>query len=449
MEKLFTRNEPVVPIRAVHLDLKGVPPTFERLLELVKVFAACRYNAIVVEWEDQFPWTVDKAFRSPTCYTPDQVKQFHAAADEAGLEIIPLVQCLGHLEWILTPPGREHLRELPEKSDVINPLAAGARELIEALVSDVLKLTPNVRHFHLGGDEAWTFGRHPDTKAYIEKYGKGQLYLYHVNPILETLGKKGIRPLLWHDMMIEWDDEALRDLKAKADLVFWWYGSHPDEAGGIHQPAHRKRFHEQGVTLWGGSAYKGADGQSADLPNHENRTRNNVGWADVARKEKLAGVIATAWSRYSHDRVQNEPIDGSLDALLNVGVILHDGQAPAGGIDACRAALAKMPETKCFTACRAALQALQDVRNWGWRAMQEYGETLWLEENQPQRRGTVISQCSLGQMRDSLVRAGQVADEVRQAFQGLLPEMWIEEYLSERIEPIRRMYEKISTTRKE
>lgn len=442
MEKLFSRSEPVVPIRAVHLDLKGVPPTFERLLELVKVFAACRYNAIVVEWEDQFPWTVDDAFRSPTCYTSDQVKRFHAAAADAGLEIIPLVQCLGHLEWILTPAGREHLRELSHKSDVLNPLADGARELIEALVNDVLALTPDVRHFHLGGDEAWTFGQHPDTKAYIEKYGKGQLYLHHVQPILDALGQKGIRPMLWHDMMAEWDDKALRDISKKADLVFWWYAGHPDEGHTHFLPSHRRRFQEQGITLWGASAYKGADGQSADLPNIEMRVKNNLGWVEVARKEKMAGVIATAWSRYSHDRVQNEPIDGSLDALLEVGVILHDGAEPAGGIDACRQALATLPETKCFAACYAALKKLQHARTWFWRGVQEYGETLWLEESQPQRRGTTISQWSVGHMRDHLPQAEHAADEIRQAFQGLVPDVWIEEYLDERIVPMRRMYER-------
>lgn len=427
------------------MDLKGLPPTFERLLDLVKVFAACRYNAVVVEWEDQFPWTVDDAFRSPTCYTPTQVEQFHAAAAEAGLEIIPLVQCLGHLEWILTPAGREHLLEVPGKTDVLNPLADGARELVESLVNDVLALSPNLRYFHLGGDEAWTFGSHPDTKAYIEKHGKGRLYLQHVVPILEILSEKGVRPILWHDMMTQWDEKALRELSQHADLMFWWYNGHPNNtaAQDPFHPTHRKRFRQQEVSLWGASAYKGADGQSADVPNIETRRNNNLGWAEVAVKEKLKGVVATGWSRYSHHRVQNEPIDGALDSLLNVGVILHDGRAPAGGIEACRAALANLPEAKCFAECHAALNQLQDCRREAWDNVREREEILCLIDTQPQRKGTRMPELCFEHLQANLQKTAKAADKVRHALKGLVPDTWIEEYLFERIEAIRRMYERL------
>jgi hypothetical protein len=274
------------------------------------------------------------------------------------------------------------------------------------------------------------------------------LYLYHVQPILDSLGEKGIRPLLWHDMMVEWDDEALRNLRDKADLVFWWYAGHPDEGHTHFHPKYRKRFHEQGITLWGASAYKGADGQSVDLPNIEARAKNNLGWVDVARKEKFKGVIATAWSRYSSHRVQCETYDGTLDSLLNVGVILHDGKEPAGGIDACRKALAKLPETKCFAACHAALKKLQDARNAAWKAVQEREELLWLEKAQPQRRGSEWSSYYDGYIRGHIQRVEEAGTDVRKVFQRLIPDVWLEEYLSERVEPIRRMYELLQKNRK-
>jgi len=69
-EELFTAATPVVPKRGIQLDLTGVPPTAERLLELLELFAAARYNVVLVQWEDSFPWTVDERFRSPTAYSP-------------------------------------------------------------------------------------------------------------------------------------------------------------------------------------------------------------------------------------------------------------------------------------------------------------------------------------------------------------------------------------------
>ena len=77
---LFASAQPVVGQRCVHLDLKGTPPSSERLLSLLKMFSAARYNSILVEWEDAFPWTVDERFRSETAYSPDVVRKFAAAA---------------------------------------------------------------------------------------------------------------------------------------------------------------------------------------------------------------------------------------------------------------------------------------------------------------------------------------------------------------------------------
>ena len=106
-DKLFSKDKPVIQKRGVHMDLKGLPPTAERFVQLLKIFAAARYNVVLVEWEDSFPWTVDKRFRSPTAYTPDDIRRFRKAANDLGLEIIPLVQCLGHMETPLSAPGYE------------------------------------------------------------------------------------------------------------------------------------------------------------------------------------------------------------------------------------------------------------------------------------------------------------------------------------------------------
>ena len=156
--------------------------------------------------------------------------------------------------------------EVPDEIDVINPLASGARNLIGSLVEEVVSATPGVRRFHLGGDEAWTFGTHAETRAFIERQGKGALYLHHVGPILDALNSAGIRPQLWHDMMKDWDNGSLTELGRKSDLVLWGYSGHPERDMGEHinETIIIERFKANGITMWG----------------------------------------ATAWSRYSHSTVQ-------------------------------------------------------------------------------------------------------------------------------------------------
>jgi hexosaminidase len=380
---------------------------------------------------------VDRRFRCETAYTPAQVRAFCQAARSLGIEVIPLVQCLGHMETPLSVARYRRMREVAHSSNVLNPLARGARELVQGMVDDVLALCPDVRWFHLGGDEAWSFGTHPDTKAFVAKHGKGALYLKHVGPILDRLNARGVRPILWHDMMREWDAASLRRLAAKADLCVWGYGGHPLKDMGHHvNAAILRRFARAGIPMWGGAAYKGADGHNVDLPNLAKREANAVGWADTARQHRLVGVIATAWSRYSTHDVQCEPIDGALDSLVNVGVILHDGRPPWGGVEACVAALDRIGEGDRFRACRDALAKLAEARGRCRTAIAELREMVAMAGADRRRRTSDVLIWRWRNVRDNVAGAEAAAEAVRRALRGLMPALWIERYLQERLEPL-------------
>jgi len=436
VDEIFKASGPAVPIRGVHLDLKGTPPTAGRLLALLELFAALRYNAVLVEWEDTFPWTVDERFRCETAYTPEQVRSFHDAAGRLGLEVVPLVQCLGHMETPLGTPGYERLREVGHRADVLNPLAPGAGDLIRRMVEDVLALLPGVKHFHLGGDEAWSFGTHPDTKAFIEKHGKGALYLHHVEPVLQMLGGRGVRPILWHDMMQDWDAGSLRRLAAIADLCVWGYRGHPDTTTAHHSSNVIDRFRRHGVPLWGATAYKGASGHNVDLPDVELHQVNALGWAEVAPRYGLRGVFATAWSRYSTHNVHSETIDASLDSLVNVAVILHDGRPPEGGLEACMAALDAVGEKVRFKACRNAMEKLTGARRTGWSAVAALREQVVMATLDPRRRSGGQLVRFLERLGHSVMDARAAGKQVRAAYSELVEPVWIDRYLAERISPL-------------
>ncbi len=444
LDGLFRRDHPVVPRRGVHMYLAGLPPTAERFVQLLKLFAAARYNVVVIEWDDSFPWTVDKRFRSPTAYTPEDIRRFQETAAALGLELIPLVQCLGHMETPLSVPGYEHLREVSNTSSGLNPLDPKARELVLAMVDDVLKLMPGVKRFHLGGDEARTLGQNPDTRAYVKEHGKGALYLQHVEPVLDHLNARHIRPILWHDMMIDWDDKALQSLATKCDLMVWGYDGNPETTKGNFSTKHIQRFHDNGLLLWGAAAYKGAEGETrerhtADLPVITARVENAKAWAEVAQHHELIGVVATGWSRWSVDTLQCVPIDAALDSLVAVGVILHDGALPPGGVQSCVDALEGLGEKHRFEACRNAMERLTVVRRDGWLKVQQVREQLALCKLDPRRTSARNQAQGLKGLQhlQSIVRQSQrVAEEVKRSLDGLVAPVWIEEYLSTRLGPL-------------
>lgn len=451
-DQLFTKDTPVVAKRGVHMHLTGLPPTGERFLQLLKIFAAARYNVVVIEWEDSFPWTVEERFRSRTAYTPDEIRDICMTAEELGIELIPEVQCLGHMETPLSTPGYEHLREVPNNSSGINPLDPKSRELIQAMVDDVLKLMPNVKRFHLGGDEARTLGQNPDTKAYMEEHGKGALYLQHVGPILDNLNKRNIRPILWHDMMVDWDSAALKSLGGKCDLMMWGYGGDPAKGGKHINSEMMKRFAEHDIVLWGATAYKGAEGNlperhTADRPVLSERIENATAWVDVAQQFEMTGVVATGWSRWSVDTLQCVPIDAALDSLIAVGVILHDGELPPGGVPACIGALEELGEKERFEACCKAMERMTNTRRSGWKLVRQVREHLALCRLDPRRtsaRNPLQGNKSIGYLHGTVRHSERLADEIRRCFDGLVDPIWIEEYIVTRLGPLKDEFEELN-----
>jgi hexosaminidase len=430
-----SRKTPVAEIRALHLDFKGTPPTFKRLLRLIDLADASLYNALLVEWEDMFPWTVRRGWRSETAYSERQVERFHDKAAAHGIEIIPLVQCLGHIETALSLDEDRRLREMPFRSDGLNPLAPGARELIEAMIDDVLRLTPDVRYFHLGGDEARTLGRAPETKRYAKEHGKGALYRQHVEPILEKLAGLGIRPILWSDMMAEWPAGDVRKIAKKADLCPWGYHDHPDTFQFHSGKKYVDRFASLGVTLWGAAAYKGATADNNDLCDFDQQTRNAEGWAEVALRHGMKGLIATAWSRFSTHRTQCEPIDACLDSMVNVGFCLYSGKSP--GRKRCLEILGEMGEIKRFEKCSSAMADLASARAWAWKTIQFLREQIVQETAEPKRRKSGIGTEYLMRLRRYVANAETAATAAQRAFKGLMQQPWIDCYLRDRVEPLR------------
>ncbi len=428
-------------LRVMHLDLKGLPPASDHLIELLDVFAAAGFNAVLVEWEDMFPWTIDARFRSASAYSPETVNRFVERAAQLDIELIPLVQCLGHMETPLHVEGHASLWEQPDRCDVLNVLAPGARPLVESMIDDVLRLMPSVKRLHLGGDEAWSFATHPDTRAYAEEHGKAALYLHHVGPILDKLSALGIRPLLWHDMMIDWPDDELLALAKKADLVVWGYVGHPNQADHHFNTRYIKRFHDLGMPLWAAGAYKGGDRMSNDLPDLQARITNAQAWMELDASFNFEGLIATSWSRFSTHRVQTEPIDAALDAMFAVGHIFKHGRCP----EDFETLLRDAGVYEQWQACHRVMKTLADAREQAWLLIRQMQENFMVAQVSPHRRGSGVIEHDLAGLGKALEQLDDIARSVRAVFEKLVPHDSIDEYLQVRLHAIRNEHDRLQT----
>ena len=68
-----------------------------------------------------------------------QIKTFLLAARALDLEVIPLVQTFGHLEYALKLEQFSHLRENPSVPQAVCPSRNETMKLVEALVDQVDK----------------------------------------------------------------------------------------------------------------------------------------------------------------------------------------------------------------------------------------------------------------------------------------------------------------------
>lgn len=63
-----------VPLRIVHFDLKGAPPKMMYLKEILPMIVASGGNALLIEYEDMFPYEGSlKNISSLTPYSKQQV----------------------------------------------------------------------------------------------------------------------------------------------------------------------------------------------------------------------------------------------------------------------------------------------------------------------------------------------------------------------------------------
>ena len=438
MIRAFKADRAWFDIRVAHLDLKGVPPTFERLIQWLDVIAAARYNAVLIEWEDSFPWSFNRQLQSPTAYTPQQVEQFMQACKTRHIQVIPLVQCLGHMEMLLSLPEYASMCEVPGRCDVLNVLAPGAAELVRQMIDDVLALCPDVHYFHLGGDEAWTLGTHCDTRAFIDRHGKDVLYMQHIQPLVDHLEQHRIRPILWHDMMVSWSDQQLVELAEQVDLMFWFYMGHPADADEdcSHHARHIDRFRQHGMRLWCAGAFKGADRLDGDLPVFENRHDNAMAWAEIQPTVGFVGAVATGWSRYNTCSLQTCPLDASLDTLVDVGLIFHDGPSADKNKVAWKTVLKSVGQFKQFERCHQLLTDLSHARKHAWENVALLRQLQVTAMQDPRRRNSPDLIKCFGYLRNHIDEALAIGQSMRHQFSGLIPTLWINRYLDERIVPL-------------
>ncbi|XP_054448883.1 hexosaminidase D [Pteronotus mesoamericanus] len=323
-------------MRFVHLDLKGAPPKVSYLSEIFPLFHALGANGLLIEYEDTFPYEGPlKLLRAPHAYSPSEVKEILHLAAQNELEVIPLVQTFGHMEFVLKHEAFAHLREVALFPNTLNPHEAEALALVAAMVDQVMELHAGARWLHIGCDEVYYLGEGEASRRWLqqEENSKAKLCLSHMRAVASHVRARhpAATPLVWDDMLRDIPEAQLSasGLPQLVEPVLWDYGADLDVGG---KALLMEKYRECGFTrLWAASAFKGATGPNQALPPIEHHVRNNVQWLQVAAcgpADMLRGVVLTGWQRYDHFSVLCELLPVGVPSLAAcLQCLLHGGFA--------------------------------------------------------------------------------------------------------------------------
>jgi hypothetical protein len=209
------------PIIGVHVDLKGMNFKPAYIPQYLADLASQGVNTVLVEYEDVFPFSgIDVAFDPATRWNGATLRRFLGAARESGIEVIPLQQCLGHLEYVLSWNRYRHLAEDPSIPNTIRLGEPDAIGLVLRMLEQIIAAHPESTYVHLGMDEA-----HGLEQAAARLHADPlELFLSQLRRALEVVERAGKTAVIWSDMLERhFRRHAFDEFKDRLVVMPWFY----------------------------------------------------------------------------------------------------------------------------------------------------------------------------------------------------------------------------------
>lgn len=203
------RDWPDTRIRAVHYDTKHHQDTKVFVEAFIRDLSHYKINMLVWEWEDKFAYPSHPEIGAPGAFTMQEMQELTRYARKFHIQIVPLVQGLGHASFILKWPQFAHLREIPASNFEFCPLKDGTYRLLNDLWQDALEATPGSQYIHIGSDETYELGVCPLCRKKDAEIGRSGLYHLFLDRSAACFQGKGRQVMAWESPM-GWEKARLK-----------------------------------------------------------------------------------------------------------------------------------------------------------------------------------------------------------------------------------------------
>ncbi len=200
-------------------------------------------------------------------YTNAEIKELDAYAKARGIELIPCVQTLGHLQALSRHGQYASIMDAEDVLLVDEPKTYAFIEKIFAWAAENF----TSRNIHIGMDEASNMG----LGKYLDKHGfknRKDLFMRHLTRVAEIAKKYGFTAQIWSDMLfrlqgkgeyyakepVAFAREFAAQIPSNVELVYWDYYHHDKKSYDVmlrsHKSLGKNTWFAGGAWTWNGFA---------------------------------------------------------------------------------------------------------------------------------------------------------------------------------------------------
>jgi hypothetical protein len=287
--------------KAFQWDLARQVERLDFLLSWLPRYAEWGYQELYLHLEDAVVYPSLPGVARRDAYSRQQFTRLVDAATKVGIGVVPIVNLLGHTQYLIKHPRLRDLNELrapdgsPLERGQICPLHPRTPEIAEKLLRDMAPFCTTGK-VHVGLDESFHLGRCPRCRAEVRRRGVAAHFAGHVQRLHQVCGGLGLQMGLWADMLALLP--AAIPLLPRDVIAYDWYyhpfGRHPRvELHNFAEVDLAAPLQARGIEYWG-CPMNGAF-RYEPLPVFGERMANIVSWWRRCRRVGAGGFLVTSW----------------------------------------------------------------------------------------------------------------------------------------------------------
>ena len=301
-------EDPFFTMKGVMMDTSNYHIiTVDGMKRYLDYLAVMGYNMAMLYTEDTVELEDYKYFGYMRGrYSEAELREMDDYAFDYGIEMIPCLECYGHMEKYLVWPEAAAIKDT---GSVLLAREEKTFEFIEALVKKVSSSLRSKR-IHIGMDEAHGMG----SGKFFEKHGivdKNVIFDEYMERLCAIMDKYGLTPMMWSDMYfrnnsarnwyydvnVEIPESTKKRIPENIELVFWHYGEEPkcdDAMLKKHTELGRNVIFAAGTWCWAGH-----------FPECNYAYETAKFSLEACRKNGVREAMTTIWSKGDSDWYSN------------------------------------------------------------------------------------------------------------------------------------------------